>query len=159
MATALWVIYDIVVGIFFVVFLMDRDLTVKEKWVIASLVVVGLGIAVFSGYSDHEASVAQEHNTEQLDRIAGVLAPKTGESTTIGAESLAQAAAAKIDALSNRVEQLQKRTGQRHLTDKQKADLKAAILMSGVILHVFIESPTADPEATTYAREIAKRNK
>src|SRR5690348_17850111 len=108
MATALWVFYDIalgVVGFFF----MDRKLTAKEKIVIAGLVVVGLAIAVYSGYSDHEDSVlmsslkqGQDFSKGQLDVIGKILGSKLTLAPDTNAAVIANAAASKIDALERR---------------------------------------------------------
>jgi RsiW-degrading membrane proteinase PrsW (M82 family) len=54
MPTFLWVMYDIALGIVGFFFL-DRSLTKKEWSVVIGLLLVGIVIAVYSGYSDIEA--------------------------------------------------------------------------------------------------------
>ncbi len=113
MATALWVIYDIV--LFLAGFLvLDRNLTQKEKVVIASLALVGLVMAAYSGYSDYEDSAlissikeGQLYNTGQLDALAkldatalNTLAAKSGTDPKAGANAVANAAASKIEKLT-----------------------------------------------------------
>ncbi len=105
MATALWVVYDIivfVVGFWF----MERQLTAKEKVVIAGLVAVGLTIAGYSGYSDYQDSVlmsslkqGQDFSKGQLDAISKILGSKLTLAPDTNAAIVANAAASKIDAL------------------------------------------------------------
>ena len=55
MPTAAWVIYDIILGVVGFWFL-ERTLTSNEKRVVALLVIVGIAVATYSGYSDHQDS-------------------------------------------------------------------------------------------------------
>lgn len=153
MATALWVIYDIalfVVGFWF----LERNLTLKERNVIAGFAALGLAIAVYSGYSDYEQSAVieslkngQAYNTGQLNTIGqlsgktlDLLAGKTDANPKAGADVVASAAAAKIDDLAHKVEDLtrQMKEGQwAPLTPEQWASLKA-VFKSGGPASIFI---------------------
>jgi hypothetical protein len=89
MATALWVIYDIALGIVGFWFL-ERKLTRNENIAITGLVLMGLVIAIYSGYSDYQTSMqmtslekGQEFTKGQLDTIAKML----GSSKAVPAES------------------------------------------------------------------------
>jgi hypothetical protein len=105
MATAFWVIYDImlfVVGFWF----MERELTRKERVVIAGLAVMGLAVAGFSAYSGQQddnliSSLrdGQEFTKGQLDAIGAILGNKLSLSPDTNAAVIANAAANKIDAL------------------------------------------------------------
>lgn len=120
MATFWWVIYDIVLGIAGF-WSLGRTLTRNEKFSLALLIVVGLGIAVYSGYSDYEDSQrvayleqkvsqlsnGQAFNTGQLNVIGRMngktlemLAGKTSVDPSAGPDAVASAAARKIDDLA-----------------------------------------------------------
>jgi hypothetical protein len=68
MVTASWVFYDIVV---FVVgfYFMDRRLTTREKGVVTFLVLIGIAVAVYGGYSDYRDSKAASSLANQVEYL------------------------------------------------------------------------------------------
>lgn len=87
MATALWVVYDIIIFIVGFKFL-DRKLTCKEKLAITGLALVGLVIAVFNYHADREQydlltslKKGQEFTKGQFDAISHFLGGQSVSST------------------------------------------------------------------------------
>jgi hypothetical protein len=168
MATALWVFYDVFWGIagFWA---LDRALTRNERFLVALLVVVGIGVATYSGYSDYESSQqisrleqrvddlsrGQAFSTGQLNGIGQVsgktldlLANKSNANPSAGADAVASAAVARITQLEHEVSHLLE---QRHLT-KEEMDIMRPIL-SASSQH-FDLSWGHTPEAGKYAAEL-----
>jgi hypothetical protein len=109
--TFAWVIYEIVVLVW--TEFLSRTLKIWEK---VLLVVLGIAVAVYGGYSEHQDSVlmaslreGQSYNTGQLDTITKILGPKLGN-TSNDAQAMAKAASEKIDQLSQQVADLQAHT-------------------------------------------------
>jgi hypothetical protein len=128
MPTFLWIVYDIVLGIAGF-WSLDRALTRNERFGLALLMVAGLGLATYSGYSDYadsqrianleqqvgRLSNGQAFNTGQLNAIGrmngatlDLLAGKTSLDPSAGPDAVAKAAAKKIDDLAKEVEGLKR---------------------------------------------------
>lgn len=151
MPTALWILYDVVLAIAGV-WTLDRPLKRNEKCAVALLVALGVAVAAYSGYSDHANNErisalqreldtvknGQSFNTGQLNALSKIdagtlklLAGKTGKNVQAGANAVANAAVAKIDALGTKVGELQNQLAHlqqhRHLT-KAQVDAMCSIL-------------------------------
>jgi hypothetical protein len=152
MPTVFWVVYDIVLGIagFWT---LGRALTRNEKYGIAVLVILGLGVAIYSGYSDYSDSVQIASLNDRVEQLTRGQAFNTGQLSGIGqmsgktlellagksdvnpnsADAVAHAAIAKIDDLSKTVSELEKYRNEHEaeewpaLTENQQEEWGAAL--------------------------------
>lgn len=150
MATFFWIFYEIILGVVGF-WSLERALTRNEKFGIALLVIVGLAVATYSGYSEHadsqrvaeleqqvsQLSKGQAFNTGQLNvigrmngRTLELLAGKTSVDASAGPDAVANAAAKKIDELAKEVEGLKRQALQSEwlaLNGDQSTTLRAAL--------------------------------
>jgi hypothetical protein len=83
MSTALWIVYDIILGVIGYFFL-ERPLTRKEWRRIALLVVIGLGVAAYSGNSDYQGSKQIDKLQGTIDELSKTQAFNTGQLAALG---------------------------------------------------------------------------
>ena len=136
MVTGLWVVYDVIVGVFFVVLLMDRRLTPKEKASVSVVAVIGVVIAVIGWTSESrdaqkmdsliEANAFVRGQLNSVSATLGNLAAKTGASEQDSVATIVRSAEAKIDQLQAQVAAL-KVIEPRHLTPEQKKSIEALL--------------------------------
>jgi hypothetical protein len=136
MVTGLWVIYDVIVGVLFVVFLMERPLTSKEKAGAGVLAVIGVVVAVIGWTSESrdarnmdslmEANAFVRGQLSSVSATLGSLAAKTGTTEQDGITTIVRSAEAKIDQLQAEVAAL-KAVEPRHLTLEQKQSIEVLL--------------------------------
>jgi hypothetical protein len=98
MVTALWVLFDTIVVWW--TSLLERKLTQLEKMV---LLLIGLSVAIYGGYSEHADSNTQANIIATLEAIAS----KVGVSPNTTPAQLGTATIAQIDALKKRLANLE----------------------------------------------------
>lgn len=127
MPTFYWVVYDIVLGLVGF-WLLDRELNRNEKYFVALLAVIGLAIAMYTGYSDRQDSqsisalqksvaelsnrqefgIGQANVISQIDaKTLGLLAAESNIDPHTGANAVASAATTKIEGLKGELGNLQ----------------------------------------------------
>jgi hypothetical protein len=166
MVTGLWVFYDILVGVFFVVYLMDRTLTRRERSVVVALGLAGVLVAIFGWRSESRdadkidrLTSSNAYMSGQLDSVSktlGTLASASGIKPNAAPETVTVAALKKIDALQHQVMGLQS-AEHRHLTSEQKKSVLTFVSEHPEVLNgLWIMSYPDCFDCRAYAWELAE---
>jgi hypothetical protein len=140
MVTALWVLYDTLVVWW--TSLLERKLTSREK---AILLVIGLIVATYGGYSEHMDSSTQAAIKGTLQAIA----EKVGVSPTTASGQLGEATIKQIDALKARLAKLENQ--QWPTLSTQTIDDLASALSKATGTHRIEMRPCGTPDCDTFA--------